>query len=101
MDDKKLNELLNQALASLTGEQKAKAKACKTAKELIDFLAEAGVELPDEVLDMVAGGEQGAAGDMNICPKGGSHEVIPINGICKCNKCGHFFLQYYKPSVLE
>ncbi len=56
MDDKKLNELLNKALASLTEEQKEKAKACKTTKELIDFLAETGVELPDEALDMVAGG---------------------------------------------
>ncbi len=57
MEDKKLNELLNQALASLTDEQKEKAKACKTAKELVDFLAEAGVELPDELLDEVAGGK--------------------------------------------
>ncbi len=57
MDDKKLNELLSQTLASLTDEQKAKAKACKTVKELIDFLAEAGVELPDEVLEKVTGGD--------------------------------------------
>ena len=56
MDVKKLNELLNKALASLTGEQKAKAKACRTAKELIDYLSAEGVELPDEVLDKVAGG---------------------------------------------
>ena len=56
MDDKKLNELLTSALASLTEEQKAKAKACKTTKELFDFLAEAGVELPDEALEKVAGG---------------------------------------------
>ena len=56
MDDRKLNELLNKALASLTEEQKKKAKACKTAKELLDLLTESGVELPDEALDMVAGG---------------------------------------------
>ncbi len=55
MDDRKLNELLNKALASLTEEQKERAKTCKAAKELVDFLAEAGVELPDEVLDAVAG----------------------------------------------
>ena len=57
MDDKKLNELLNKALASLTEEQKKKAKACRTAKELLDFLAEAGIELPDEALDKVSGGK--------------------------------------------
>ncbi len=56
MDEKELKELLEKAIASLTEEQKEKAKACKTAKELLDFLAEAGVELPDEVLDKVAGG---------------------------------------------
>ncbi|MBR6291051.1 MAG: hypothetical protein IKR53_06360 [Clostridia bacterium] len=56
MDDKKLNELLNKALASLTEGQKKKAKACKTAKELLDLLAEAGVELPDDALDKVSGG---------------------------------------------
>ena len=57
MDDKKLNEQLNKALASLTEEQKKKAKACRTAKELLDFLAEAGIELPDEALDKVSGGK--------------------------------------------
>ena len=66
MDDKKLNELLNAVLASLTEEQKKKAKACKTAKELVDFLAEAGVELPDEVLDAVAGGMGHFFQDFNL-----------------------------------
>ncbi len=56
MDDRKLNELLNKALASLNDEQKKKAKACKTAKELLDLLTESGVELPDEALEKVAGG---------------------------------------------
>ncbi len=57
MDDRKLNELLNKALASLNDEQKKKAKACKTAKELLDLLTESGVELPDEMLEEVAGGK--------------------------------------------
>ena len=56
MDDRKLNEQLNKALAFLTEEQKEKAKACKTAKELLDYLSAEGVELPDEALDKVAGG---------------------------------------------
>ena len=56
MDKKELKELLEKVLASLTEEQKEKAKACKTAKELIDYLSAEGVELSDEALDMVAGG---------------------------------------------
>ena len=56
MDDKRLNELLDSASVSLTGEQYAKAKACMTEKELLDLLAETGVELSDEALDVVAGG---------------------------------------------
>ncbi len=64
MDDKKLNDLLKGIFDSLTDEQKEKAKACKTTKELLDYLSaegvelsdEAGAELPDEALDMVAGG---------------------------------------------
>ncbi len=64
MDEKKLNELLNAALASLTEEQKKKAAACKTAQELVDLLNGAGVELSDELLDAVAGG----GGDGNDSP---------------------------------
>ena len=56
MDNKELNELLEKAIASLTDEQKEKAKACKTVEELTEMLTEAGVELSDELLDAVAGG---------------------------------------------
>ena len=38
MDDKRLNELLDSASASLTGEQYAKAKACMTETKLLDLL---------------------------------------------------------------
>ncbi len=56
MDNDKLNELLVNVLDSLTDEQKAKAKACKTPDELLKLAGEEGIELPDEVLDAVAGG---------------------------------------------
>ena len=45
-------------LNGLTEEQKEKAKACKTSNELMSFLSEIGVALPDEFLDAVAGGGQ-------------------------------------------
>ncbi len=52
-----------------TGEQNAK---CRTTKELLDLLAEAGVELPDEALDTVSGGNGKPKGDEPIaewtCP---------------------------------
>ena len=56
MDNEKLNELLVNVWDSLTDEQKEKAKECKTADELLKFAGEEGIELPDEVLDAVAGG---------------------------------------------
>ncbi len=61
MDDKKnLDPKLQAALKgvydSLTDEQKAKAKACKTMEELTELAGKEGIELPDEALDQVAGG---------------------------------------------
>ena len=41
---------------SLTDEQKEKAKACKSMEELTALAGKEGIELPDEVLDTVAGG---------------------------------------------
>lgn len=54
--DEKLNAALKGIYDNLTDEQKAKAKACKTMDELTALAAKEGVELPDEVLDAVAGG---------------------------------------------
>ncbi len=98
MDDRKLNELLNKALASLNDEQKEKAKTCKTAKELIDFLTESGAELPDELLDKVAGGftfyfssDLGAASPVlpSECSLGGDHDWdTSVPGYRRCRKCG-------------
>ncbi len=59
MDENRMTEL-NKALEaiweSLTDEQKAKAKECKSMDELAALAGAAGVELPDEMLDAVAGG---------------------------------------------
>ena len=40
----------------LNDEQKEKAKACKTMKELMEFAGEWGIEIPDELADSVACG---------------------------------------------
>ena len=54
--DPKLNAALKGVYESLTDEQKEKAKNCKTMEELTKLAAKEGIELPDEVLDAVAGG---------------------------------------------
>ena len=51
-----ISEVLAGVLESLSEEQKAKAKECKTAEELLQLAASEGIELPDEMLDKVAGG---------------------------------------------
>ena len=56
MDEKKLNELFGGIWETLTEEQKEKAKACKTVDELVNLAGEEGIELPDEIMDAVAGG---------------------------------------------
>ena len=64
MESKKQNEQLAALLNGLTGEQKAKAKACKTVEELTSLLSDLGVPLPDELLDNVSGG--GAQDEMDL-----------------------------------
>ncbi len=54
--DEKMKEAFKGIYDNLTDEQKEKAKACKTMDELMTLAGEWGVELPDEVLDAVAGG---------------------------------------------
>ncbi len=54
--DEKMDAALKGIWDSLTDEQKEKAKQCKTMDELTALAGKEGVELPDEVLDQVAGG---------------------------------------------
>ena len=56
MKDKEMNKLLRGVFDSLTDGQKEKAQACKTPEELMALMGETGAELPDELLDEVAGG---------------------------------------------
>ncbi len=56
--DEKLNAALKGIYDNLSDEQKEKAKACKTTEELTALAAKEGIELPDEVLDAVAGAGQ-------------------------------------------
>ena len=55
-DSKKITELLKSVSGSLSAEQAEKAKACKTVDELMNFFADEGIDLPDEMLDAASGG---------------------------------------------
>ena len=54
--DENMNAALKGIYDSLTEEQKEKAKDLKTVEEMTKFAAKEGIELPDEMLDSVAGG---------------------------------------------
>jgi hypothetical protein len=53
---KELNTALKELWNSLTEEQKEKANQCKSLEELTALAGKLGVELPDEMLEAVAGG---------------------------------------------
>lgn len=54
--DEKMKEALESIYEKMTDEQKEKAKACKTPDELMAFAGREGIELPDDLLENVAGG---------------------------------------------
>ena len=51
-----MNEKYEKYIKDLSPELQEKARACKTTEELNAFLAENDLEMPQEVLEMVAGG---------------------------------------------
>ncbi len=71
MDNQELKELLGNVLASLNDEQKEQVQACETVDQLMGKLGDMGVELPDELLDLVGGG-------LNIPFNGGLNRSQPF-----------------------
>ena len=57
----------------LTDEQKAKVKACKTVEELVELAKAEGVELTDEQLNSIAGGDSFWCPTATSCP---NYEVM-------------------------
>ncbi|MBO6141320.1 MAG: hypothetical protein J6O40_05935 [Ruminococcus sp.] len=51
-----MNEMINKYIEDLEPELREKAMACKTNDELMEFLAENDIELPEEALEAVSGG---------------------------------------------
>ena len=86
-----MNEKFSEYLKDLPPELQEKAKDIKTNEELMEFLSENDVELPEDVLEAVAGG---GACENDDCPKGGKHDYRTVGREnkrykCICNKCGY------------
>ena len=84
----------------LSNEQIAKIKNCKSQEEILALAKEEGIELNNEQLEAVSGGNSCLVKkiDENAirCPKCGSTKVISLttdmdSPICKarCQDCGH------------
>ena len=90
-----MNERFIELLSSLSPEMQEKAKACKNTQELNEFIADNDIELPEDVLDAVAGGNAACNPQRSDpCPEGGDHDwkyenSIPYQGIdiYRCTKC--------------
>ncbi len=86
-----LKEKYADFIASLSDEDRAKVDACKTVDELLKLINEAEGELPDEVLEAVAGGA-GKDGK-RLCPFCGSKNIFTDTTISRfrCMDCGEYF----------
>ena len=76
MENEKLNRMLEELWDSLTDEQKAKAKECESADELVELAGKEGIELPDEMLEAVSGG-------LKVIPLK-EENVTPALGVFTC-----------------
>ena len=73
MEEKiKAAELLKSIFNSLSDEQKAKARKCTTAEELIAFFSNEEVSIPDEMLEQVSGGKD------SVNKNGGFEDLIRL-----------------------
>ena len=57
MNEKEMNEIVEKFIGGLTNEQKEKAMSCENMDEFMKLAGEWGLELPDELVTGVAGGE--------------------------------------------
>ena len=81
----------DELLKGLTDEQKAKLKACKSNEEILKIAKEEGIELTDEQLEAVSGGNCFTDFD---CPKcggtiDGNSSDMYYNYVCP--HCGYRF----------
>ena len=77
----------------LTPEQQARANACKTPEEALEFAKELGRELTQDELDQIAGcgSTWGDGKNPAVCPKCGSDRIgfHLREHYAYCSNCGH------------
>ena len=74
-------------IEDLTPEQAEKAKACKSAGELVELAKEEGVELTDEQIERIAGG--GLWNHPGSCPVCGKGNIYHYAAEYHCKDCGY------------
>ncbi|MCR5025144.1 MAG: hypothetical protein K6A90_12545 [Lachnospiraceae bacterium] len=88
-----LNEALKEIWDSLTDEQKEEAKNCENMDELINLAGKYRIELPDELLENVAGGLIVFAGRQYYVMD--DKNLVQMRGIKKniddANKCADYW----------
>ena len=88
-----MNEKYKDYLKDLSPELQEKAKDIKTQEELLEFLSDNDIEIPEDALDAVSGGN--GCGNNDDCPQGGKHDWAKVQvyeggmyAIFRCRKCG-------------
>ena len=93
-------------LSNLTDEQLDKARHCETPEEILSLVQSDGIELTDEQLEAVSGGEKDWTGStVHRCPNCGStnthyYDNTEIGDYRKCYDCGHTWVEnkYFAPA---
>ena len=85
-------------LSNLTSEQLEKAKKCETPEEFFALAQSDGIELTDEQLEAVSGGEKDWTGStVHRCPSCGSTNTHYYDnaegGYRMCRDCGNKYVE--------
>ena len=91
-----MNDNFEKYIKDLSPELQEKARACKTKEELNAFIADNDLELPEEALEMVAGGcgkcshTNAPVETVSFWSKNITFEGLKLSEIekSKCTKCG-------------
>ena len=90
----------DELLQGLTLDQIEKAKACKNQKELLGLAIDEGVELTDEQLQAVTGGN--CVNAPASCPLCSYPDIESLGaGVYKCRACGHKWHRFDNPDQEE
>ena len=91
-----MNEKFEEYLKNLSPELQERARSIKTKEELYTFIADNGLELPNEALEFASGG---CGNPKQVCPQCGSTNILRESyagaGYCiYCGNCGYVLHEY-------